>query len=107
MLGVCLQNLLGNAVKYTERTAEAVIEFGRINGQGTSIYFVRDNGAGFDMAYRDKLFMPFSRLHNETEFKGNGIGLATVQRIIMRHGGRIWAEAEPGKGATFYFTIGE
>jgi len=107
MLGICLQNLLGNAVKFTARTEDAMVEVGMINQSGATVYFVRDNGAGFDMAFAEKLFEPFCRLHAECEFEGNGIGLAMVQRIIERHGGNVWAEAEPGKGATFYFTIGE
>jgi PAS domain S-box-containing protein len=107
MLGICMQNLLGNAFKYTARVPSAVIEVGLTSQAGSTVYFVRDNGAGFDMAFADKLFEPFCRLHNDSEFEGNGIGLATVQRIIEQHGGRIWAESAPGKGATFYFTLGE
>ena len=78
-----------------------------MNQQGERVYYVRDDGAGFDMAYVNNLFKPFSRLHNENEFKGSGIGLATVQRIIERHGGSVWAEASPGTGAVFWFTLGE
>ena len=100
-----LDNLLGNAWKYTSKTKNSHIEFGTtIQGKET-IYYVRDNGAGFDMQYADKLFNAFQRLHEDADFKGTGIGLATVSRILNRHGGRIWAEAEVGKGATFYFTL--
>jgi signal transduction histidine kinase len=105
LLRVVLENLLGNAWKFTGKSAEPKVEFGVVQNNGTPAYFVRDNGAGFDMAYMDKLFGPFQRLHAMTEFKGTGIGLATVQRIIHRHGGRVWAEAQVGKGATFYFTL--
>ncbi|HWG89668.1 MAG TPA: ATP-binding protein [Candidatus Thermoplasmatota archaeon] len=100
-----MQNLLGNAWKFTSQKERARIEFGVLQHEGNPAYFVRDDGAGFDMAYSDKLFQPFQRLHGKAEFEGTGIGLATVQRIVTRHGGRIWAEGEPGKGATFYFTI--
>ncbi|TWJ17543.1 hypothetical protein JN12_02938 [Geobacter argillaceus] len=105
MLRICLQHLLCNAVKYSARNPEAAIEFGQMVHAGEKVYFVRDNGAGFDMAFAGKLFEPFCRLHSESEFEGSGIGLPTVHRVIERHGGRIWAEAEPGKGATFFFTI--
>jgi len=104
LLGMVLQNLIGNAWKYTARKKDAAIEFGRTFMNGRETFFVRDNGVGFDMAYRDKLFRVFERLHGE-EFEGSGIGLATVQRIIHRHRGEIWAEGEVGKGATFYFTL--
>jgi light-regulated signal transduction histidine kinase (bacteriophytochrome) len=106
MLDICLHNLLGNAIKYTAKTDEAVIEFGKFKNDGETVYYVKDNGVGFDMEYAKNLFVPFCRLHNEVEFEGSGIGLATVQRIIEKHKGRIWAEAEKGKGATFYFTLG-
>lgn len=105
LLRIALYNLLGNAWKYTARCERARIEFGMQVAQGESIYFVRDNGAGFDMAHATALFMPFQRLHHAGEFEGNGIGLATVRRIIHRHGGRIWAQSAPGQGATFYFTL--
>jgi light-regulated signal transduction histidine kinase (bacteriophytochrome) len=102
-----LENLLGNAWKYTARTEHARIELGRERRDECDVYFVRDDGAGFDMAFVNKLFKPFSRLHSPGEFEGTGIGLATVQRIISRHGGRIWGEGRVGEGATFYFTMGD
>jgi light-regulated signal transduction histidine kinase (bacteriophytochrome) len=106
LLRVVLQNLLGNAWKYSSKRTHAVISVGRtLNAAGRSVFFVKDNGAGFDMAHAEKLFQPFQRLHEEAEFTGTGIGLATVSRIIMRHGGRIWAESAPGAGATFFFTL--
>ncbi len=107
LLKVVMENLLGNAWKYTEQTADATIAFVVEVQEGKSVYVVRDNGAGFDMAYVDKLFLPFQRLHKADEFSGAGIGLATVQRIIHRHGGRIWAQGVVGEGAIFYFTLGE
>ena len=105
LLRVALWNLLANAWKFTGKAAETVIEFGVRRSDGHAIYFVRDNGPGFDMTYADKLFKPFQRLHAMTEFPGSGIGLATVGRVIHRHGGRVWVEAVPGQGATFYFTL--
>lgn len=104
---IMLENLLGNAWKFTEKQSTAVIEFGFTMEGKKKIYFVRDNGAGFDMTYMDKLFTPFQRLHTAEEYPGTGIGLATVRRIIHRHGGNIWAEGQVGKGATFYFTLHE
>ncbi len=106
LLHVALENLLGNAWKYTRRTADAHIEFGTTLHDGRQVFFVRDNGAGFDMAYAGKLFAPFQRLHRAAEFEGSGIGLATVRRIVQRHGGTVWAEAAVNQGATIYFTLG-
>ena len=99
-----LENLIGNAWKFTSRRETARIEVGT-DREGA--YFVKDDGVGFPMDYADKLFAPFMRLHPEKDFEGTGIGLATVQRIIRRHGGRIWAESGPDAGATFYFTLGD
>ena len=105
LLRIALENLLSNAWKYTSRAAQAAVSVGVQAGEHGPVYFVRDNGVGFDMKYADKLFVPFQRLHPEAEFPGSGIGLVTVQRIIARHGGRVWAEAKPDEGATFYFTL--
>ena len=104
LLRIALQNLLDNAWKYTSETAAPRIELGRCSNNGEEVFFVRDNGAGFDMAYRDKLFVVFQRLHGNN-YTGTGIGLATVEKIIQRHNGRIWAEGKVHEGATFYFTI--
>jgi PAS domain S-box-containing protein len=106
LLRLALVNLLGNAWKFTGRQACARIEFGVTQRNGTPTYFVRDDGVGFDMAYVGKLFGAFQRLHDRSQFQGTGIGLVTVQRIIHRHGGQIWAEAAVEQGATFYFTVG-
>jgi light-regulated signal transduction histidine kinase (bacteriophytochrome) len=106
LLHIVLDNLLGNAWKFTANQPQACIELGRQTApDGTSVWFVRDNGVGFDMALVDRLFAAFQRLHRDTEFPGTGIGLATVQRIIHRHGGRVWAEGAVHQGATFYFTL--
>jgi PAS domain S-box-containing protein len=110
LLRIALENLLGNAWKFTSRKAEARIEFGAVGadgsqGNGTRTFFVRDNGAGFDMAYADKLFGAFQRLHGAGEFPGTGIGLATVQRVIRKHGGHVHAEGQIDQGASFYFTL--
>ncbi len=105
LLRIAVTNLLDNAWKFTGRIADPRIEFGTAIMDGENVYYIRDNGAGFDMAYADKLFGAFQRLHSTDEFPGTGIGLATVKRIINRHGGRVWAESEMQKGATFYFTL--
>ena len=105
LLEVALQNLIENAWKYTRGALPAHIEIGSKSINGETAYFVKDNGVGFCMEHIDKLFKPFHRLHTLQEFEGTGIGLATVQRIIQRHGGRIWAESRENQGATFYFTL--
>ena len=107
LLEITLMNLLGNAFKFTGKTSQARIVFGQTDVQGQRAFFVRDNGAGFDMAFASKLFGPFQRMHKASEFPGTGIGLAVVQRLIHRHIGRVWAEAHVNQGATFYFTLGE
>jgi light-regulated signal transduction histidine kinase (bacteriophytochrome) len=105
LIRIVLENLLGNAWKFTRKKPQAKIEFGCMEQNGEKVYFVRDNGAGFDMAYVNKLFGAFQRLHSQEEYEGSGIGLATVQRIVHRHGGRVWAEADVERGATFFFTL--
>jgi light-regulated signal transduction histidine kinase (bacteriophytochrome) len=104
LMRIVLENMFGNAWKFTRGRENASVEFGMIDG-GEPAYFVRDNGAGFDMRYVDKLFRPFQRLHTEEQFPGTGIGLATILRVIDRHGGRVWVEAVVGQGATFFFTL--
>jgi two-component system sensor histidine kinase/response regulator len=106
LLKIALENLLQNAWKFTGKQADPRIEFGVTQTSGEPTYFIRDNGAGFEMTYAPRLFGPFQRLHSQQDFPGNGIGLATVQRIIHRHGGKVWAEGLVGQGATFYFTLG-
>jgi light-regulated signal transduction histidine kinase (bacteriophytochrome) len=105
LIRVALEKLLNNAWKFTSKRASALIEFGQTEVNGVPAFFVRDDGAGFDPVYAHQLFGPFQRLHGITEFAGTGIGLATVQRIVHRHGGRIWAESAVDCGATFYFTL--
>jgi signal transduction histidine kinase len=106
LVAIALENVLGNAWKYTARREDARIEFGRRSVVGQSVFYVKDNGVGFDMNLADKLFSPFGRLHGEGEFEGHGIGLAKVRRIVERHGGEIWAEGRVDEGATFCFTLG-
>lgn len=103
LIQIVLDNLLSNAIKYTSKTKNPCIEFGFDHAK--LAYYVRDNGVGFDMEFIDKIFMPFQRLHHANDFEGTGIGLATVLRIINRHGGKLWANSKEGKGATFYFTL--
>jgi light-regulated signal transduction histidine kinase (bacteriophytochrome) len=107
LLEIALSNLLGNAFKFTGKTAKAHIEFGQTEIEDKKVFFVRDNGVGFDMALAKKLFGAFQRMHRASDFPGTGIGLTTVQRIVHRHGGRIWAESAINQGATFYFTLEE
>jgi len=106
LLRIVLVNLLENSWKFTRRHEDASIQFGITQQDGVLMYFVKDNGAGFDPALAHKLFRPFERLHSVSEFEGTGIGLATVERIIKRHGGRVWAEGSVNNGATFYFALG-
>lgn len=105
LLRMALENLIGNAFKFSGTSTQPSVKIGQLHGHSPAIYFVRDNGIGFDMQFAEKLFRPFERLHSETKFEGTGIGLASVQRVIHRHGGEIWAEATPDSGATFYFTL--
>ena len=105
LIGDLFQNLIGNAWKFTSKTGQGRIEIGQSSGGSLATLYIRDNGAGFDMTYEQKLFKPFQRLHGAAEFDGSGVGLATVARIVDRHGGRIWAEGKPNEGAVFYFTL--
>jgi light-regulated signal transduction histidine kinase (bacteriophytochrome) len=105
LIRILLANLLGNAWKYTANRSFARIEFGYAQNNGSSAYYIRDNGVGFDPDFADALFMPFQRLHSRKEFEGQGIGLTTVRRIVQRHGGKVWATGQVGRGATFFFTI--
>ena len=106
LISVALDNLLSNSWKYTGKTENAIIEFGSDHsGNGPHVYYVKDNGTGFDMKYADKIFLAFQRLHSKEDYPGTGVGLATVQRVIDRHGGKIWAESDMGKGTTIYFTL--
>jgi signal transduction histidine kinase len=106
LLKIVLENLLNNAYKFSARSEQAAIQLYSFEQDGKTVYCVCDNGAGFSMEYAGQLFAPFQRLHDENEFPGTGIGLATVQRIIHRHGGSVWCQSEVGKGASFYFTLG-
>jgi signal transduction histidine kinase len=105
LVRAALENLIGNAWKFSSKTDQPRIEIGALADGRRKVFYVRDNGAGFDMAYANKLFGAFQRLHSAGEFSGTGIGLATVQRIVQRHGGRVWADAQPEKGAVFFFTL--
>jgi light-regulated signal transduction histidine kinase (bacteriophytochrome) len=105
LIKIVLSNLLGNAWKFTMQTEKARIEFGTVEQDGKVIFYVRDNGAGFDQKYAGKMFWPFQRLHSDVEFEGSGVGLAIVDRIIRSHGGKVWAEGITGKGATIYFSL--
>ncbi len=105
LFSIALTNLIRNAWKFTSKTPDAQIEIGVTTDTGEDVFFIRDNGAGFDMKHGERLFMAFQRLHSEADFPGIGIGLAVVKRVIAKHGGRVWAYSEPGIGSTFYFTI--
>ena len=108
LLKIVMENLIGNSYKFTAKNdGETIIEVGSYRTEEGLVVFVRDNGCGFDLTPARRIFEPFARFHKETEYQGSGIGLATVKRIIHRHGGRIWAESRPGQGATFYFTLPE
>jgi len=107
MMRIVMTNLLDNARKFAGKQEAPCIEFASCVQNDETVFYVRDNGVGFNMTYAKRIFEPFERLHRADEFPGTGIGLATVQRVISRHNGRIWAEAEEGKGATFYFSLGD
>ena len=106
LLKSALANLLGNAWKFTSKTENARIAFGVYEEEGKAVYYVKDNGAGFDQTYAERMFLPFQRLHTEQEFQGTGIGLAPVERVVRRHGGKIWAHGSVNEGAEFFFTLG-
>jgi len=105
LLGMAMENLIDNAWKYTRNNELTIIEFGVVDQRGKRVYYIKDNGVGFDMKYADNLFAVFQRLHAVEDFEGTGVGLATVERVIHRHGGSIWAESVVDEGATFYFTL--
>jgi light-regulated signal transduction histidine kinase (bacteriophytochrome) len=107
LIEIVVTNLLENAWKFTSGTDKARIEFSVTEQDGRTVYYIKDNGVGFDPTFAGRMFLPFHRLHSDSEFEGTGIGLAIVERIIRRHGGRIWAEGEVGRGATVYFTFGQ
>ena len=107
LIEIAMQNILSNAVKYTSKVKEAIIEFGVKKIKGIKTFYIKDNGAGFDMSYKDDLFIPFKRLHSNNDFSGTGVGLSIVNRIILKHGGNIWAESKKGEGAAFYFALGK
>ena len=105
MIAQVLENLLANAIKFSRKTEQPIVELGSFAGEGENVYFVKDNGIGFDMKYVDAIFGVFQRLHSSEDFEGTGVGLAIVEQIITKHGGRVWAEGRPGEGATFYFVL--
>lgn len=105
LIGEALANLLGNAWKFTGKTEHTKVEFGESEGTGAKTYYIRDNGSGFRMEFAGNLFRPFQRLHSQSQFPGSGIGLSIVQRIIEKHGGKVWADSTEGAGTTFYFTL--
>jgi light-regulated signal transduction histidine kinase (bacteriophytochrome) len=105
LIKIVMENLMSNAWKFTGKAEHPAVEIGKTGGREGQAFYIRDNGAGFDMTLADKMFQPFRRLHSEAEFPGTGVGLATIHRVIDRHGGRVWAEGKVGEGATFYFTL--
>jgi light-regulated signal transduction histidine kinase (bacteriophytochrome) len=107
LIRIAMVNLLRNAWKFTAKGEKALIEFGTDHENGEKVFFIRDNGVGFDMRFAEKIFEPFQRVHSDREFKGTGVGLSIVWRVVNRHGGRVWAMSEPEKGAVFYFTLGD
>ena len=105
LVKIVLENLINNSIKFSSKTSKTIIEFGSFEKENNTIFYIKDNGIGFDMKFANKLFTPFQRLHSQSDYEGIGIGLATIQRIINRHQGKIWGEGEENKGATFYFTL--